>query len=251
MRRFWIEPEQLQGELVSLTGEVLHHVKDVCRFKAGDRFEVMPGNSKAYAVEVIEMKKKEGLAKILSERDIPPLPRPYIHLMLSLPRYNTMDNIIEKAVELGVKRLVPFVSDFSFVRNPGAVPPSKSKRWHKIIRAASQQSARGSLMEVTEPTRLEEVLENFNRQTKVAGLFPYEGHASLTIHQALKAVQERSAPVEDIWLFVGSEGGFSEREVELFAQYGLEATTFGDQILRVETACLALVSIIKYEFEAI
>ena len=111
-------------------------------------------------------------------------------------------------------------------------------------------------MPILETLNLPELLKNFNREQtdqsltgEVKGVFAYEGDAESTLKaQLLKISQESSTkPLEKIYVFVGSEGGFSEVEVELFKKYSLAPITLGTQVLRVETACVALVSVIKYE----
>jgi 16S rRNA (uracil1498-N3)-methyltransferase len=92
---------------------------------------------------------------------------------------------------------------------------------------------------------LNEIRESFNRTKGRRGLFAYEGSAAMTLRQAL-----RQSPPEDsqeAWIFVGSEGGFSDQEVQGFRKVGLESLTLGAQVLRVETACIALLAILKYE----
>ncbi len=253
MRRYWLEKSAVQGDLVTIEGHTLHHIRDVCRQKLGSRFEVLTGEGRALLVEVIQMGKDFAKAKVLSDRPLAELKRPHLHLALSLPRYAKMDEIVEKSVELGVKELHPFVSDFSFVRHPQDVSAGKTQRWEKIVKAATQQTGRGDLMKVSPVRDLAHILSEFGNQNKPRwGLFAYEGEGELSFRQALSAIPREGGELEaegEIWLFVGSEGGFSPDEVQKFANLGLKPLKFGEQILRVETACVALLSVIKYEFE--
>ena len=185
--------------------------------------------------------------QVLEERSLPPLPRPNICLAVSIPRFSTFETIIEKSVELGVHTLQPYFSDYSFVRDLAKIPEVKWERWQKILRGAAQQSGRGALMELAKPLELKELLKTFNRKPKVGGLFPYEGEASFGVKTALEAIKG-SESLEEFWVFVGSEGGFSLQEVAEFKASGLEPASLGPQVLRVETACVALVSVIKYQF---
>lgn len=245
MRRYWIEPQNLTETEAQLEGELFHHVVDVCRLQEGDKFELLPGNGKAYLVQLGPLSKKRAKALVLETRDIQPLQKPYIHLCLSVPRFAKLETILEKAVELGVHEVIPFVSDYSFVRTLGGPLTDKRGRWLKIIQSATEQSGRGEVMKLAEAATLKDVFERFNQQTNAAGLFPYEGEAELEIKDALGRISSPSA----IWIFVGSEGGFSHKEVEFFRKGGLKPVTLGSQVLRVETACLALVSVLKYHFD--
>lgn len=249
MRRFWVPAEVLAKDPVVIEGDLFHHVCEVSRFGPGDRVEFLCGDQKAYLVQLETVRKPRAWGHIISQREIAPLAGPEIHLALSLPRYSTFEMILEKAVELGAYQIHPFVSDFSFVRKLGKVPKVKLSRWQKIVAGASQQSGRGELMKLAEITTMENILEEFNRQTNVEGLFLYEGKAQKSLKDALRLADSSSA--KQIWIFIGSEGGFSEREVEIFKQKELDPVTLGSQILRVETACLALLSIIKYECDAL
>jgi 16S rRNA (uracil1498-N3)-methyltransferase len=104
-------------------------------------------------------------------------------------------------------------------------------------------------MRVHPALTLESLFEEFNRSAHTKGLFPYEGEAQVDLKTAIQEL--KSSKPEHIWVFVGSEGGFSMREVEIFASQGLKPVSLGEQILRVETACLALASILKYEAGAL
>lgn len=247
MRRYWVPKESVMGEEVHLKGEVLHHIRDVCRMRMGSKFEALIEGRGALFVEIVSERKYESVARILEERLIPELPKPYIHLALSIPRFPVFEAVVEKSVELGVKAIHPFYSDFSFIRTQDGVFAKKRARFEKIVVSATQQSGRGDLMPIEEPIGLEEILRTFNRDGSAQGLFAYEGAHVLTAKEGLRKI--RNAAPQDIWIFVGSEGGFSDKEVQLFAANGLEAVTLGNQVLRVETACVALVSILKYDFD--
>lgn len=224
----------------------MHHIRDVCRFKMGDRFEVLAGDGKARLVEIDRETKTEMGAYEISVRELPPLEKPYVTLCLSVPKLPKVDWIVEKAVELGAFEIKPFVSDYSFLRKTSELSDNRLARWRKLVQGATQQSGRGDLMRIGEPLTLEKCLQEFSRNPSVMGLFPYEGDSPQGISPALAELKKRN--LDHLWVFVGSEGGFSPKEVEIFEGFGLKPTSLGEQILRVETACLALLSIIKYEF---
>ncbi len=248
MRRFWIDEiiGEDQVEWV-LEGDVLHHVRDVCRMAPGARFEILTENRKAWFVELKEVGKRRGVVRVLEQRALPEIPGPRLHLMLSIPKFVTFENVVEKSVELGVYSIQPFFSDFSFVRTNEKISLSRLQRWKKIVKSATQQSGRGELMPVETPLPLREVLKKTNdNKNDWKGLFAYEGDSHQSLREELKAWELSKKSVTDVALFIGSEGGFSNGEVELFQQQGLAPVTLGEQILRVETACVALVSIIKH-----
>lgn len=246
MRRYWIEKKYFKDDLIIIEGDDFHHICGVCRQSLDDKFEVLQEGI-AYLVQIIQLDKRKAVAKILSQRALPELSKPWIRLCVSVSKFATMDLIIEKAVELGAYSLHPFVSDFSFVRqlNDPKIK-NKKERWDRIAKSATQQTGRGNIMDVHAPESLESLLNKFNQNSSFVGLFPYEGEASLGIKEAVEYA--RAKKPEEIWVFIGSEGGFSEQEVDLFSRYKMPPVTLGDQVLRVETACLSVLSILKYEF---
>jgi 16S rRNA (uracil1498-N3)-methyltransferase len=244
MRRYWLETSSINGNEVTIEGEKFKHIVGVCRQEVGSKFEVIVGDGKAYFLELVEVGKKSAKGIIKDVRNVPELKKPHIYLCLSIPRFNRLDEIVEKSVELGVHTLIPFFSDYSFVRKPDPSFLSRYKRLERIVESATQQSGRGELMKISEPIALGELLRTFNRKTNAAGLFPYEGETQVSIQDALKAISPSNC--EEVWVFVGSEGGFSLDEVQQFQAVNLTPATLGDQILRVETACVTLVSILKY-----
>ncbi|HVK59983.1 MAG TPA: RsmE family RNA methyltransferase [Bdellovibrionales bacterium] len=244
MRRYWVEKEALDGDVVRLSGDTLHHIRDVCRMHLGSKFEVIVDGGNAHLVEIFSESKKESVAKILETRAIPELPRPHLHLALSIPRFPVFEAVLEKCVELGVKEIHPFFSEFSFIRTQADTWDKKLPRFEKIVQSATQQCGRGELMSIASPISLKDLLDSFNRTKGAAGLFLYEGAGTLSAKDGVEKV--RSSDPEDVWMFVGSEGGFADKEVELFRSVGLATVTLGPQVLRVETACVASVSILKY-----
>lgn len=250
VRRYWIEASDKANDLITFRGDLYHHIFEVCRQDLGSKFEVLMDDGKAYFVEVTHKDRKSATAQILEERTIPALRPPWVRVVLSVPRYPVMDAVLEKLVELGVKSVHPVLSEFSFVRTASALSEGKVLRWDKIIRSATQQSGRGEQMERHEARPLKELLAEIHRKPHFAGLFAYEGTSTLGIKEALSKIRAQSPQgLSEIWVFVGSEGGFSSQEVELFQAHGLTPVTLGPQVLRVETACMTLVSVLKYEFD--
>jgi len=262
MRRYWVEEESFQGfhvgAEVRLSGDTLHHVRDVCRQTVGDKFEVL-ANGAAYLVEVTADSKREMEAVILETREIEQLPFPRVRLALAIPRFNVFEGVLEKMVEMGVESVQPLFSDNSFLRTDTEAWRGKEPRFLKIIQGATQQTGRGEKMQLSQAVKLadfvQELRSQINRGESVAGLFAYE-IGNLPIREALRTLvsagSSNRAPgtaPKTIWIFVGGEGGFSKAEVALFASLGFPAVTLGRQVLRVETACVALTSVLKYELD--
>lgn len=247
MRRYWISPDDVRGNEVVFQGDVLHHIRDVCRLRTGDKFEVLWGDGKAYFVEIISESKRECRAIIREERAIAPLRKPLIHLALCIPRPAIMDAVVEKAVELGVATFTPVVSAQSFWKTQDEVISKKLERLERIVLSSTQQCGRAELMKIEAPENIQTMVEKMsstNRSANSVGLFLYEGEGTRSVREALEKVP---GGIEEIWVLIGGEGGFSSKEVEWISKHGLHPLTLGPQVLRVETACVATISVIKYQ----
>lgn len=250
MRRYLIDKKQFKDGTVEIDGDLFHHICEVCRQDLGSKFEVLTEEGKAFLVEIKSVQKKMATAIILDQRVLPKLKKPYLHLRLSIPRFQVFDTILEKTVELGVKSVQPFFSNYSFVKNESMVSESKMIRWEKIIKSSIQQSGRGETLTLQKPLSFKQLLKQINPNPSELHLFAYEGDAQQTLKKAIEEQKKTSTPLEDIYIYVGSEGGFSVQEVQEMQNLGLKPVTLGDQVLRVETACISLLSILKYEYES-
>lgn len=240
MRRFWIDHRFLRGDHFLLEGELYRHIVRVCRIRKGESFELLAQGRQKYQVQLISLQSSKGLATIEKVYPIPPLPKPEIHLALSLPRLKTADAILEKAVELGVKAFHPFVSEFSFFKNTSSFSEQKYNRWKKIVANACAQSLRAEPLKIYPLTDF----KNLSIPKNAKAWLAYEG-LSQPCYFHDSGSPSNSQPV---WLFVGSEGGFSEEEVDFFSKKGGRIFSLGEQILKVETACLLALGLLKYHY---
>lgn len=255
MRRYWFSTDSAPkvGASIQIEGDLLHHIRDVCRQSIGDRFELI-FSGQAALVEIESEKKGLSRARVIELRVIPELPYPRIGLALCFPRLNIFDRVLEKAVELGVETIQPLFSARSYLRVGDSSWQNKADRWRKIIQSATQQSGRASLLDLKEPRTLEvfmsdlaETSDAVNRSPKEMCLFAYEmAHLSMQAELHKIKTLSRSAPSR-IWLLIGSEGGFTSEEVASLQAAKIMPITLGAQVLRVETACVTLLGILKYE----
>lgn len=253
MRRYLISQNLEVGSPLRLAGDVFHHIHHVCRRGLGDQFELLNSNQEhAFLVQVTAVTKSELEVQILSSRPLPQLAKPYIHLVLSFPKPKVFEAVVEKAVELGVHSIHPILSDYSFFKSSEKLE-AKSERWQKIIRSASQQSGRAEPLLLHPSQSLSDFLNSYpgadkNKpkvKTQHLSLAFYEGKAKL--FSQFFSEQPMSPGLEHIWAFVGSEGGFSESEVQQFKEQGIASLSLGDQVLRVETACVSIISVLRYK----
>lgn len=246
MRKYWYPSIPLDDQPIQIAGDLFHHIFGVCRQDLGSQFGLLSPDGRLRKVEAVRVGKKDAQVKVLSNDPAPELRRPHIHLCMSLPKLPVMEAVLEKAVELGVAHIHPFISQFSFFRTADKVSEERIHRWEKIIISATQQSGRGELMKLHSTTSMDKLIEEIHRTPRSLCLFAYEGSADVGIKTYLTE-KTAGSTFDEVWLIVGSEGGFSEAEARDLDAKGFRAVTLGDQVLRVETACISLVSILKYE----
>lgn len=201
--------------------EIIHQWKNVFRFGAGDKVILFDGNGIDFVCEIISIDKKESRLSVVEKIENKFEPKKKISLYFSLIKKNNMELILEKCTELGVSEFHPVISERS---DPNKfLSEQKLERARKIITEASEQSGRGELPTIHEPVFLSEVLKNFSGDGIVFDPSGLNFEVSSYEFQVLS-------------LFVGPEGGWTESELEMFHQKGIQVFSLGKQILRAETA---------------
>jgi len=241
MRRYRCELELETGVEVEIKTDLFKHIVVVCRNQIGQKFELLK-DEYAYLSEVVQIEKKTALLKVLEQRRIPDLPRPYIHLVLANPKVNVLESVVEKSVELGVKSIFLLATENSFFKSVEKIK-LKEKRLEKIISQALQQSNRYENLILEPPKSFSEFMSHFRELKNKRGFILYEKSG------VNERFEEKEGQLKDLYLFVGAEGGFTAAEVDLAVSEGFERLSLGQQILRVETACVAGVSILKSKLQ--
>ncbi len=254
LRRYWVD-DRLEVDIpFAISGDLFKHIHIVCRQNLGDDFEIL-SSGKVYLVKVKDIHKSVMVVDVIKEQNVPTLSRPHIHLALSLPKIKTLEDVVEKVVELGVYSFHPFYSDFSFFKSKDRIQ-EKTSRLRKIVLSACQQSARVEEMMIHPTVSMKDLLERVKNESlvkEVRSYAFYEGKAK-SLKAQLDAENnqiEDKSKVTDIWIFIGSEGGFSSPEIDLFNQYEIPSLSVGAQVLRVETACVSIVSVLKYHYDLV
>ena len=161
-----------------------------------------------------------------------------VTLYQALPKGDKMELIIQKAVELGVSKIVPVISARCISRPDRKSLSKKQIRWQKIAKEAAQQSRRGIIPTVENTVTFKQACELAKGNDRNIIFYECGG-------ESVKSLINRKE--KTIGIFIGSEGGFEKGEVELITNNGGSAATLGKRILRAETAPLAALSIIMYE----
>jgi 16S rRNA (uracil1498-N3)-methyltransferase len=248
MRVFILPQDPPFGKLIDLEAEDHHYLARVRRVKAGDRF---PGRDRLggrWLCTVVSVGPSSLRLSLEKEVSAAAHESHSIHLIQCLPKAAKMDLIVRQATEAGVGRVMPVHSRFSQVRLREE-PEKKLERWRRIARQATQQSGADRPPDIEAPRELESLLRDLDEiQDKEARLFFHQDRESAdTLHRCL------SKNVKIITLVVGPEGGLSREEVELLRRKNFVPITFGDTVLRTETAALyavAAVQIVMHERNA-
>lgn len=224
--------EKVSGDTVEITGENANHIVGALRMKVGEKITLCD-DGRNYECELTEIGKGYAKAKVVdcnmnySEPDVK------ITLYQCVPKGDKLELVIQKAVELGVDRIVPVLSSRCVSRPDAKKASKKNERYNKIALSACEQSGRGKIVEVAEQIDFKSAiaqLENYD----LCILF-YEGGG-----KPLKEIIDKEKH-KNICIFIGPEGGFSENEVTSLEQNGACTATLGKRILRTETAPLAAI----------
>ena len=244
MYHFFVEPGQIDGSHIHITGEDVNHIKNVLRMKPGEKILVSNGIDRDYHCEVESLTGEEVTAKILSvDEEGTELPAK-LYLFQGLPKGDKMELIVQKAVELGVYRIIPVAAKRSVVKLEPKKEEARLKRWNSIAESAAKQSKRIIIPEVAPVMSLKEAFawaKGFD-----VNVIPYEHAEGIEgSREELKRIQ----PGMEVGIFIGPEGGFDESEIEAALQDDIRPVTLGKRILRTETAGLAILSILMFQLE--
>lgn len=242
MSRFFVNNENILSNSIIITGEDVVHIKKVLRLKIGDNIIVSDGMGTDYHVEIQKMDSDTVDTKIISSYKNISEPPINITLFQALPKSDKMDYIIQKGVELGVKTIVPVITERTIVKisnNKGY--EKKNQRWNRISMEAAKQCNRGVIPQVENPMTFKEAINTL--PDNGLKILPYEKEKS----QGIKSVLKKKSYNKDIFIFIGPEGGFSDKEIELAFKSGLNIISLGPRILRTETAGIVVLSILMYE----
>lgn len=226
--------ENISGEYL-ITGEDAKHIEKSLRMKRGEALTLVSPDLTEHKCEVADFSSEGVLVKLLETRSCEQEATVRITLYQSLTKGDKMDMIVQKAVELGVHRIVPVETARCVSRPDAKTLRKKTERWQKIAVGAAQQSCRGIVPQVADALSFQQALIDAS-QNDLRVIF-YEGGG-----EALSALVNKD--VKSVAIFVGCEGGFDVSEVESAKEAGVTPATLGKRILRAETAPLAGISAI-------
>jgi 16S rRNA (uracil1498-N3)-methyltransferase len=204
-----------------------HHVRDVLRLAQGEQIEVFDASGRTGKATIVQAISGKVLVQIDSVEG--PIATAFQWTIASaIPKSSRADWMIEKLSELGTSAFIPLLTDRSVVEPKGQV---KIERWQRLAAESAKQSRRIGVMEIQAPTKIDDAVSDNGWYLSPAA-------------DALPIQSEISNLKSQITLFVGPEGGWSPRELELFQSKALTPIALTTTILRVETAAIAAAAVL-------
>jgi 16S rRNA (uracil1498-N3)-methyltransferase len=238
MQRFFVPPEWIHGDTVTLEDAVAHQIRNVLRMRPGARVVVLDNAGSEYEIELAAVGKSEVRGIVVEERPVWGEPEAAITLYQCLLKKDNFEWVLQKCTEIGVSRFVPVMSQRTVVQG---VKANKIARWERIITEAAEQSGRGRVPELTEPVAFEQAINEARAFERV--LIPWEQASARGLRDVLES------DTKQIAIYIGPEGGFDAGEIALAEGAGAIPVTLGPRILRAETAAVVVSALTLYELD--
>ena len=242
MPRFFVTKENISDSSVRIVGEDAFHIARSLRMAVGDSVDICDGDGLDYHCNLTRIRDDECECEIVSSEEGQSESPASITLFMAYPKGDKLETVIQKAVELGASRIVPFESSRCIKRPKAEKLDRQLERLNKIAREAAKQCGRSRLPEVCAPLSFEKMLKE--APLAEIPLFCYENEDGRSIKELI--IGKRPASISVV---VGSEGGFSPEEAKAALSAGLTPVTLGKRILRCETAPSAALAMIAYGME--
>jgi len=243
LRRFFVEEiREGKGALI-LGGTEANHIRTVLRMAPGDRLVLTDSKGARYQAVIVSVDRREVMVNL--ERPLPsPPPSPVeITLCQALLRSHSMDLIIQKTSELGVDRILPFVSERTIVKPDRGAFVNRLKHWREIALSATKQSGRLKPADIGPLSTFSELMDLW-RGEEIMKIALWEDES----FQNLKSLLRSTRSLRKAIGMIGPEGGFSNEEIEKARKAGFVSASLGHRILRAETAAVTLVALLQYEW---
>ncbi len=234
MQRYF--SDKLNDNKFELKNDDLYHITRVMRMKTGDTIEVVYDNE-VYICE-LNISNKEVEAFIKNKDILKEIDNIEKTLIIPLLKENKMDLILQKATELGVTKIIPVIMERSIIKLEKDKEIKKIERWNKICKEASEQSKRIDIPVITEVKILEE-LKDLEGLKVVC--------STKEKQNTVKKFLNENKNYNSISFIIGPEGGISEKEETYLNSIGFTSISLGNNIMRVETVPIYVLSVLNYE----
>ena len=245
MHRFYLPPENCQRHPLRLDGREAHHALHVLRLKRGERVTVLDGAGNEFFCEV-ENAAKDFLTLAMKEKKFSAAPTCSLNLFVAIPKGKIIEDIIEKAVELGAQRIVPLLTERVVTQLDADDAEAKREKWQQVAVEAIKQCGAPWLPRVATPVKLKDSLAAGNQPelSLVGSLQTKRRHP----HDWLAEFQkQQNRPPQSVGIWIGPEGDFTLEELRAIENAGARPITLGCLTLRVATAALYGLAFLNYE----
>jgi len=248
MHRFYLPPAPGQDAVLTLDGREAHHGLRVLRLEPGERVTVLDGAGHESVCAVHQCSRSEVQLVVLEKKSVPPKPW-QITLLQAIPKGRTFEDIIQKAVELGVARIVPLLSERVVTQLEEKSALDKAGKWRRVAIEAIKQCGSTWLPQIEAPLSPKSFLargEKFDLPL-IASLHGERRHARACFAAYLA---KHGRPPQSVSVWIGPEGDFTPEEVRAVLAAGAWPISLGDLVLRVETAAIYSLSILQHELQS-
>jgi len=230
VHRFFVAPETLRADRVTLTGAQARQIATVLRLRAGDEIALVADG--AEAVVALETVRPASVTAVVRERGFTPAePTVALTLALAVLRGDHDEEVVEAVTQLGVSRIVPFTSARSVARS---LSDAKRSRWERIAREAAETARRGRVPSIDPAVSWSELFTILPAPILVAWESERRARLRDALPQSARALS----------LVIGPEGGIAEEEIALARERGAVTVSLGGRNLRSETAAIAAVALV-------
>ncbi len=243
MFNFFADENSRQGEYYYISGSDFNHIKNVLRMKNGDTI-LVSDKGESHLCEIISFEEETAVARIIEENYQSTELPVKIYLFQGLPKSDKMELIIQKCVELGVFSVIPTEMSRCVVKLEEKKKKNKVERWQAVSESAAKQSKRNIIPEIMNVMSYKEALTFADDLDMI--IVPYESE------KGMKGTAETLSRIRNgmsIGIFIGSEGGFDDKEITLAKENGAEIISLGKRILRTETAAMTSVAMCMLHIE--
>ena len=241
-RRFFIPQAAIEGDKAWICGSDAHHLRNVLRLEKGDEI-IIVSEGQEYQALISDFVDNQVLCTL---RDAtvglgePPLE---VILLQGMPKGEKLELIIQKAVEIGVSKIVLLDTQRSVVKLDSSKAEKRLTRWRRIALEAAKQCRRSIVPQVEGIYKLSQWLEGQKQSEETLFLVPWEDERRAGIGEVLK----EQKGIGKVIILIGPEGGLSESEVAEAKRYGARPVTLGPRILRTETAAIVAPALVLYQ----
>lgn len=220
-------------------------MRSTLRLRPGDEVFVFDGEGREYLCRIESLKRDAAELSILKAVEPASSESPLdLTLALALLKGEKFDLVVQKATELGVTRITPVMTKLSDIRLRDERDAEKrSGRWRRIALEAAKQSGRARLPQITEPCAFDSLLESMRPSADLLCLMFSEREG-----RSLAESFEESQTPQSIIALVGSEGGWTDEEIEAAREHDWRVVTLGGRTLRAETAAIVVTSLLQNLF---